>query len=167
MILISDVVGSTAISRRLGDRRYYHLVSEHHRLVRQAAGSSGHEFSEGGDSLYFWFDDAVAALATALRVQELLSHWRAGSGEALQAKVVLGGGQPYFVEGRPYGLVLNRAARMLEFTGANEIRMDHETAAHLGRFVLAAGLSNSEETLELRGIGATRTVRIRAVDHGG
>jgi class 3 adenylate cyclase len=65
-VLVTDIVGSTAISSELGDVAYLDLVLRHHTIVRRSLEQhGGHEFSEAGDGLLAWFATTTKALAAA------------------------------------------------------------------------------------------------------
>ena len=149
VILMCDMVASTAISRRLGDRAYYHLVSTHHEIVRACIAGVGVEASEGGDSIMFSFDDARLAYLAAAEIHDRLAHAAAASGEPLATKVALAGGDPFYANGRPYGLALNRSARLGEIARPGQIVVDEAVATLLppGFTVIDA------TTYDLRGIG--------------
>jgi adenylate cyclase len=120
-ILITDIVGSTDVSVALGDIAYHRLVTEHHRLVReQLERFGGHEFSEGGDSLLAWFDDANAAIGSAMAIQDEAERG-AQNQSGLSIRIGLAGGHPLVVEGRPYGSVVNLAARVTSSAGSGEV----------------------------------------------
>src|SRR5262249_55945470 len=73
-ILFTDIVGSTALTQRLGDRAAMEIIDVHDRLVRDAlAHARGREVKHLGDGLMAVFisaDDAVrsaSAMHAALR----------------------------------------------------------------------------------------------------
>ena len=88
----------------------------------------------------------------------MLGEYRRSSGTELLAKVSLAGGNPYFAEGRPYGLVMNRAARLSGLAAPGEIVVDEAVVAELPDSVSVIGTS----TFELRGIGQEDVSTIRA-----
>jgi class 3 adenylate cyclase len=161
VILIADVVNSTQISQAHGDLAYHRLVSDHQELVgRCIARHDGHQFSEGGDSLFVWFSSTAQAVGAAVAIHDAVLL-RDAPGPVLQVKVALAGGEPLFRGGRPFGLVLNRAARLLPFGQAGDILADEAVAASaatLGKRILL----EPREVVELRGIGPLRVTALRA-----
>jgi class 3 adenylate cyclase len=151
VVLVTDIVGSTAISTELGDVAYLDLVLRHHTIVRRSLEAhGGHEFSEAGDGLLAWFPTTAAALAAAREVQRGVEE--AGRSEGrLAVRVALAGGVPLFHGGRPYGAVLNRASRIVAEAAPGRIVVDEPVAAQLD-----AGAVERSETVELRGIGPHR-----------
>ena len=154
-VLVTDVVGSTEVSRRLGDVAYLGLVLRHHELVRAAlADWGGSEFSESGDGLLAWFESASAAFHAAVAIQDRVARHR-NEGLDLQLRVSCSGGRPLFHQGRPYGLVLNRAARILAIAQPGEIVCDREVADALAGEVRTIDI----RTAELKGLG-TESVQV-------
>ena len=152
VVMMTDVVDSTAVSRRLGDVAYLDLVLRHHALVRRClARWTGHEFSEAGDGLLAWFGAADDALRCAVAIQrELMTA--TGVEPRLEVRIGLAGGAPLFHDGRPYGLVLNRAARLVGHAGAGQIVVDEPLATELE----PAGAVTRSEVVDLKGIGPHR-----------
>jgi class 3 adenylate cyclase len=148
-ILVSDVAGSTVVGQRLGDRAYFELVMEHHALVRQLLGvHRGTEFSEGGDSLLAWFEHPSEAFACAAAIQSGAAR-RRRSGSLLEAKIGVAQGHPFFSHGRPYGSVVNRAARLAAYAPANTIAVDEETMVEID----VDPIELRTAAVDLRGIG--------------
>jgi class 3 adenylate cyclase len=157
VVMVTDVVGSTAVSRQLGDVSYYQLVMRHHELVRHwLAEWGGHEFSESGDGLLAWFYVTEDAANAAVDIQVDLAGGPPVS-PRLELRVALAGGAPLFHGGRPYGLVLNRAARLLVSAQPGQIVVDEAVADQL-----AATAIDSSTLVDLRGIGAHRVATLDA-----
>jgi class 3 adenylate cyclase len=149
LILVSDIVGSTAVSHELGDRAYFDLVMEHHGIVRQLlAAYDGTEFSEGGDSLLAWFESTSEAIDCARAIQaQAAARRRIGSNLAI--RIGIAGGDPFFSHGRPYGAVVNRAARLATKARPHQIVMDEATANSAD----TAGRLVQTQVMSLRGMG--------------
>lgn len=155
VVMMTDIVDSTRVSRELGDVAYLQLILGHHRLVRACLDRcNGHEFSESGDGLLAWFDSVDDAVQAALDIQSAVADIDT-SGPGLRVKVALAGGVPLFHQGRPYGLVLNRAARIVASAHAEEILLDEEITARVGGQRIT-----DPEVLDLRGIGSHRVSRL-------
>ncbi len=129
VVLVTDIVGSTPLSVEFGDRAYHHVVMHHHRLVRAAlADHEGVEFSEGGDSLFAWFADPARAVACAADVQARMAAARL-AGAGCHVRIGLAGGVPFVDNGRPYGAVVNLAARICSAAGADQVLVSEPLAA--------------------------------------
>jgi class 3 adenylate cyclase len=73
--LFTDIEGSTRLERELRER-YGEVLSEHQRLLREAfAAHGGHEVDTQGDSFFYAFPRAKAAVEAAVEAQRgLASH---------------------------------------------------------------------------------------------
>ena len=68
-VLFTDIVGSTELAARLGDRRWRDLVGRHHRLVRgQLKRHGGREIDVAGDGFFALFDRPVRAIECATAI---------------------------------------------------------------------------------------------------
>ncbi len=149
VILVTDITGSTRVSAELGDLAYHDLVTAHHTIVRQAcAAHAGNEIHDSGDGLYFWFQETTDAVEAAREIQRATTLRRA-SGPRLEVKVALAGGEPLFRDRRPYGLVLNRAARIVDEATGGQIVLDEPTTNTLPAELVA----ERWKPRTLRGIG--------------
>ncbi|MEZ5412337.1 MAG: AAA family ATPase [Acidimicrobiales bacterium] len=129
VVLVTDIVGSTPLSVEFGDRAYHDVVMHHHRLVRAAlAEHGGVEFSEGGDSLFAWFVDRARAVACASDVQARMAAARL-AGTGCHVRIGLAGGVPFVDDGRPYGAVVNLAARICSAAGSDQVLVSEPLAA--------------------------------------
>ena len=77
VIMVTDLVGSTPLARRVGDRRFVELLREHNRIVRTRLRQyDGVEFKHTGDGTAAWFLTAGAAVESAVRIHERSSNNR-------------------------------------------------------------------------------------------
>jgi class 3 adenylate cyclase len=122
---------------------------EHHGIVRQLlAAYDGTEFSEGGDSLLAWFESTSEAIDCARAIQaQAAARRRIGSNLAI--RIGIAGGDPFFSHGRPYGAVVNRAARLATKARPHQIVMDEATANSAD----TAGRLVQTQVMSLRGMG--------------
>ena len=115
-VLFTDIVGSTVIAAEMGNTRWSELVSRHHRLIRREIRRfGGREQDTAGDGFFVAFErpvDAIrCAVAAANAVRELGIEIRAG----------VSFGQLETVEGKPGGLIVNTAARVMSVAGPGEV----------------------------------------------
>jgi class 3 adenylate cyclase len=76
-ILFSDIEDSTALTERLGDRRWHELLSQHNEIVReQLARHSGFEVKNQGDGFMLAFPSARQGVMCATRIQMGLAAHR-------------------------------------------------------------------------------------------
>ncbi len=154
--MATDLVASTSISNTRGDVAYHQMVREHHELVEAAVDRfRGHVFQDTGDGLYAWFDAAANAIAAA-RAVVIGFESQPPSPLAPQVKVGLAGGDPFFSDGRPYGLVVNRTARVVDRAEPGDVVVDEPVAAALPPWATAI----DERQVELKGIGTHRISKL-------
>lgn len=154
VVLITDIVGSTTVSRELGDLAYYRLVTAHHELVRDCLQRwSGHEFSESGDGLLAWFAAGDQAVQAAFDIQSRAAAARRHGG--FEVRVSLARGVTLMRAGRPYGLLPALAARLIERAGPNQIVADEQLVQ-----VLPSGTGvATTEAVDLKNVGR-RTIAV-------
>jgi class 3 adenylate cyclase len=159
-ILLTDIVGSTTVSQLMGDLAYHQLVMQHHELVRRCvAEHGGQEFSETGDGLFTSFPTTGQAVAAAFAIQdEATLAPTGGGGHRLGIKIALSGGEPLIRDDRLYGLIVNRASRIIELAKGGDIIADEAITDDLDptRVEIRLGMP-----VELRSIGEHRPAWIR------
>jgi class 3 adenylate cyclase/DNA-binding beta-propeller fold protein YncE len=110
--LFTDIEGSTGLLKQLGDR-YGELLREQQRILREAAASyDGREVDTQGDSFFFAFPRANAALAAAVAAQRNLAAVEWPDGAAVRVRMGLHTGEPAVGDERYVGLGVHRAARI-------------------------------------------------------
>jgi TolB-like protein/class 3 adenylate cyclase/Flp pilus assembly protein TadD/tRNA A-37 threonylcarbamoyl transferase component Bud32 len=79
-LLFTDVVGSTALKQRLGDREGVELVQQHHTLVREVLSQfeGAEEIVVAGDSFLIVFPAPSEAVRCALVLQRRLAEFNVG-----------------------------------------------------------------------------------------
>src|ERR1700685_2835670 len=123
-LLFSDIEGSTALLRRLGDR-YGDALSAQRVLLRAAFGSfGGRELGTEGDSFFVVFESAGGAVGCCVAGQRALAGYDWPGGVAVRVRMGLHSGEPTRHEDGYVGLDVHRAARIA-------------AAAHGGQVVLS------------------------------
>lgn len=75
VIMVTDIIDSTPLTRRVGDRRFVELLREHNRIVRARLQQfDGVEFKHTGDGIAAWFLSAGAAVECGLLIMEDLER---------------------------------------------------------------------------------------------
>ena len=134
-MLFSDIEGSTALLRRLGDR-YADALSAQRALLRAAfADCGGQEMGTEGDSFFVVFGSAADAVRCCVAAQRALSSHDWPGGIPVRVRMGLHSGEPVRHEDGYVGLDVHRAARIA-------------AVAHGGQVVL------SEATRQLAGLPA-------------
>src|SRR5215471_730751 len=88
-LVFTDIEGSTRLLTELGERDYREALAEHRRVVRAACGGrGGYEVDYEGDSFFFVFPSASAAVgAMSAAVAEL-------AGGPIRVRVGMHTGEP-------------------------------------------------------------------------
>jgi class 3 adenylate cyclase/streptogramin lyase len=115
-VLFTDIVGSTELAGELGDRVWKEMLTRHHRLIRaELKRFGGREVETAGDSFFVTFREPASAircgLALADAVRELGLEIRAG----------IHTGEAEIVDGRPRGIAVHIAARVMAVAGPGEV----------------------------------------------
>jgi len=149
-ILITDLVGSTALESRVGPVVAEGLREEHFGLLRDAVGEAGgREVKNTGDGLMVAFESAAAAVSCAVSVQQLFERRNRSAAEPLLIKAGVSAGDASTAEGDVFGMPVIEAARLCDRCVAGQI-LAKEIVAHL-----AAGRGHaftSVGALELKGL---------------
>jgi YVTN family beta-propeller protein len=110
--LFTDIAGSTGLLRQLGEG-YIPVLEEHHRILRRAVEEQGgREIDNPGDSFFFAFERANAAVAAAVLAQRALSEHAWPEGGEVRVRMGLHTGEPIVGPERYVGLGVHRAARI-------------------------------------------------------
>jgi class 3 adenylate cyclase len=115
-ILVSDVVGSTGIVERIGDRAWASALQEHNARIRAAVDRfRGRELDTAGDGFVALFDGAARAVRAALLLDPAVAEL------GLRLRVGVHTGEVEVVGGRARGLAVHAAARVASLAGAGEV----------------------------------------------
>jgi class 3 adenylate cyclase len=110
--LLADIEGSTDLLARLDDQ-YARLLDDVRRLVRAAVRQAGgHVVSARGDDVFAVFDEAPAALDSALTIQRGMQAGRWPGDNEVRLRVGLHRGRPTLTETGYVGLSVHAAARI-------------------------------------------------------
>jgi class 3 adenylate cyclase len=113
-LLFTDLVDSTRTQAALGDRAWKDLVSSHHERVRGAlARWGGTEHDTAGDGFFASFTGPARAISCAHEIGEGVAEL------GLTTRAAVHIGECEVIDGKPGGLAVTIAARLL-----------HEAAAH-------------------------------------
>ena len=127
-ILVTDIVGSTRILERLGDRAWRELVSAHERATRsELVVFGGEEINTTGDGFLASFESPALAIRCALALMDRLAELD------LRIRAGIHTGEVEHVDGRAQGIALNIASRIAARANPAEILAGETTRA------LAAG----------------------------
>ena len=120
--LFSDVEGSTAHLRELGEDAYAAELDAHRRTLRRCwLEHDGYEIDTQGDSFFVAFGTAWQALAAARAVQSALA------GRSIRARIGIHTGEPLLTDEGYVGMDVHRAARIAAAGHGGQILMSQTT----------------------------------------
>jgi len=112
-VLVSDLVGSTALRVRLGEDKAEELRRAHDRTLSEVAATGGGTVVKGlGDGLLVVFPGAAEALTAAVGMQRALATRVRRSDEELSMRVGLSAGDVTLEAGDCFGTPVVEAARL-------------------------------------------------------
>jgi DNA-binding SARP family transcriptional activator/class 3 adenylate cyclase len=115
VILITDLVDSTPLNQRLGDRRFVEVLREHNRVVRSRLRQhDGLEFKHTGDGIGATFFTGGAAVQCALGIQRDIERFNESRDEPLRIRIGLSAGDVINNEGDLYGMAVVEAFRVCD-----------------------------------------------------
>lgn len=147
--LFTDIEGSTALLRRIGDNAYAQALAEHHRIIRECvARHDGREEGTHGDAFVVAFTSPRACVAAAMEIQRALAAHEWPRDEVVRVRMGIHTGEAASAATGLVGYEVHRAARV----GA---------VAHGGQVLLSAAAAGLVEDslppeVGLRELGAHR-----------
>jgi class 3 adenylate cyclase len=129
-ILFTDIVESTAMTRRLGDEAAMELLAVHDQIVRDAlADLGGREVKHLGDGIMASFVSAASAVKCATRVQrEIDKHGRENKDRVVKVRVGVAAGEPVEHHNDLFGCTVQLAARLCSHAQAEQILVSNVVA---------------------------------------
>jgi class 3 adenylate cyclase/tetratricopeptide (TPR) repeat protein len=121
-VLMTDLVGSTAMSDRVGPEAAEELRTEHFGLLRSALErSSGREVKNLGDGLMVVFASASKSLACAAQMQQAIEARNRRSEERLGVRIGVSLGEANVEDGDYFGEPVVEAARLCAHAQGGQI----------------------------------------------
>jgi len=146
-IMFTDIEGSVALTRRLGDDRAHEVLRRHNAIIRAAlAAHGGSEIKHTGDGFLATFSSASVAVRCAQAIQRALAA-ASDEIEGMRVRIGLHTGRPV-VDGRDiFGLAVQLAARVCAEAEAGTILVSQAVRDLVGR----TGLQLQARSATLRG----------------
>ena len=156
-LLFTDIVDSTVMAARVGDKAWRELLSTHYEAARNAVERyKGQEVNTTGDGLLARFEGPAAALHCAAEIRRTAER----EGIAIRASVHVG--EVEVVGSDVRGIAVHEAARIMGAAGPNEILVSATTRA------LAHGSKLEFERVGIRSLkGLTDEWELFAYSDGG
>jgi class 3 adenylate cyclase len=129
-IFFTDIVGSTALTQRLGDDGAFDVLSVHDNLVRGAlAAHHGTEVKHTGDGIMASFVSATSAVRCGLDALQALGEHRARNpGHPLSLRIGVAAGEPIEHANDLFGATVQLAARLCAHAEPEQILISNAVA---------------------------------------
>ena len=132
-ILFTDIVGSTAMTSRLGDRMATELVRAHDSIVRRCLGqSSGREVKHTGDGIMAAFASATEAVRCAMTIQQEFQRYNRGNAEPIHVRIGMDCGEPIEDSNDLFGSTVQLAARLCATASKDQILVSENVFREFG-----------------------------------
>jgi class 3 adenylate cyclase len=143
-VLFTDLVGSTARTVEVGDRRWRELLEQHHARIRsQLALFRGIELDTAGDGFFARFDGPARAIRCACAIRDAVAEL------GLEVRAGLHTGECEVVDGKVAGIAVSIGARVAGQAKSGEVLVS-QTVRDL---VAGSGIRFDDRGLhELKGI---------------
>ena len=116
VICFTDIVGSTELATRLGDRGWRDRLEAHHSIVRQNLERfGGVEVDTAGDGFFVVFEGPARAIQCAMAVRDDVRR------VDLEIRAGLHAGEVEMRNGSVAGLAVHIGARVTSFAGTGEV----------------------------------------------
>jgi class 3 adenylate cyclase len=149
-ILFSDIVDSTSMLERLGDRAWAAILEQHDVRTRQAIDRfRGRESATLGDGFLALFDGPARAVRAGAQLDEAMREL------GVRVRVGIHTGEVELVGGQARGVAVHTAARVSSLAGAGEVLVSSVTRDLLDGSGLAFELHGE---FALKGLEGKRTI---------
>jgi predicted ATPase/class 3 adenylate cyclase/Tfp pilus assembly protein PilF len=131
--LFTDIEGSTALLRRLGEDLYAQLLADHHALIRSGlAAHDGKEVDTQGDAFFAVFSSSRACMAAVTQMQRALAAHAWPAGEHVRVRMGVHTGEAEKTAAGLVGLDVHRAARVAAVGYGGQVLVSEAAAAVVG-----------------------------------
>lgn len=163
-ILFTDIVGSTSLTRKLGDEAAMELLAVHDQIVRDAlVDLGGREVKHLGDGIMASFVSAAGAVKCATRVQrEVAKHGREKQDRSFKVRAGVAAGEPVEHHNDLFGCTVQLAARLCSHAQPEQILVSNVVAE-----LCEGKMLPFQELEELNLKGFDQPVRAHAVNWAG
>src|SRR5437763_1232078 len=129
-ILFTDIVGSTALTRKFGDEAVMELIHLHDSIVRGALKDlGGREIKHLGDGIMASFVSAASAVKCASRVQrEVARHGQEHKDRPFNVRLGIAAGERVEHHNDLFGVTVQLAARLASHASAAQILVSNVVA---------------------------------------
>jgi class 3 adenylate cyclase len=157
-LLMTDIEGSTALLRRLGDR-YGDLLNDLRGILRAAVlRASGREIDARADEYFAVFERASAAVVAAVAIQRAIGQRAWPDDVDVRVRVGIHSGRPTLTDVGYIGLAVHTTARVCAATHGGQIVVSSRTRATIGRSAPAGARFRSLGRHRLPGLPERETL---------
>jgi class 3 adenylate cyclase len=163
-ILFTDMVGSTALTQRLGDEAAMAFLEVHDKVVREAlAAHGGREVKHTGDGIMACFFSAVAAARCATRIQRGLAQYEHESIDVpIRVRIGAAAGEPVENHHDLFGSTVQLAARLCAHAEPDQSIVSNVVC----ELCIGKGLT-FQDLGEVSLKGFDRLIRVHAIQESG
>jgi len=150
-ILFTDIVGSTEMTARLGDRLGTELIRAHDSIVRRClAACEGREVKHTGDGIMAAFPNGSRGVDCAIRIQREFQRYNISNPEPIHVRIGLDSGEPIEDSNDLFGATVQLAARLCAEAAADQILVSETVCREHGD----GTLFKAPEQRQLKGFAA-------------
>lgn len=121
-IMFTDIVGSTKMTERLGDRLATEMIRAHDAIVRRCLSEAeGREVKHTGDGIMASFASTEKAIDCAIAIQQGFHRYNHGNPEPLHVRLGLDCGEPVEDSNDLFGATVQLAARLCATASSDQI----------------------------------------------
>ena len=121
-IMFTDIVGSTKMTTRLGDRLATEMIRAHDSIVRRCLTDlGGREVKHTGDGIMASFASTEKAVDCAIAIQRGFERYNQGNAEPIHVRVGLDCGEPVEDSNDLFGSTVQLAARLCAAASSDQI----------------------------------------------
>ncbi|MDM9628241.1 DUF4242 domain-containing protein [Rhizobium sp. S152] len=132
-ILFTDIVGSTEMTARLGDRMAAEMIRAHDAIVRRCLGQcDGREIKHTGDGIMATFAETASAVDCAITIQREFERHNAGNPEQIHIRIGLDCGEPVEDSNDLFGSTVQLAARLCAVSPKDQILVSENVFREYG-----------------------------------
>jgi class 3 adenylate cyclase len=133
-IMFTDIVGSTEMTARLGDRMGTELVRAHDAIVRRCLKQSGgSEVKHTGDGIMAAFVSTPQAVSCASAIHQEFRRYNSGNAEPLHIRIGIDCGEPVEDSNDLFGTTVQLAARLCSAAAPDQILVSENVLREHGR----------------------------------
>jgi len=158
-VLFTDIVGSTALTQRLGDDAAMQLLELHNKVTREALAScGGREIKHTGDGIMASFISAAGAARCAIQIQRVLAEQASQAEDQLHLRIGAAAGEPVERHDDLFGSTVQLASRLCSYAEPKQSLVSNVVA----ELCMGKGLTFEDlGVVSLKGFDAP--VRVHAV----